>query len=101
MNFYRMDYTIEKVLDEVKTREQLLLRELTGKEFDPEEARLVLEKVLDHKWYVGEKLQRDIGLRVAAIDFVENFYESSVAKRNDRRNKRFDQNVLSPITFAA
>lgn len=89
MNFYKLDYTVEKVLDEMPSREQLILRELTGKDFDKEEARIVLEKVFDHKWYVGEKLQRDIGLRVAAVDFVENFYEPAVEKKN-RRGRRIE-----------
>lgn len=100
MNFYRLDYTIDKIISNLPSREQKILHELTGKDFEKEEAEIVWNKVLDHKWYVGEKLQRDIGLRVAAIDYVENFYEPSIQGKN-KQNRRFDQNVLSPITFAA
>jgi transitional endoplasmic reticulum ATPase len=100
MNFYKLDYTIEKVLNEAQTREQKILRELTGENFDKEESKIVLAKILDHKWYVGEKLSRDIGLRVAAIDYLENFYEPTV-EGNNKNNRRFEQSVLSPMTFAA
>ena len=51
--------------------------EFTGKKFEVEEADQNLWlKVIDHKWYISEHLNRDIGLRVAAIDFLQNFYEA-------------------------
>jgi hypothetical protein len=28
--------------------------------------------VLEHKWFVSERIGRDVGLRVAAIDYFEN-----------------------------
>jgi hypothetical protein len=28
--------------------------------------------VLEHKWFVSERLGRDVGLRVAALDYFEN-----------------------------
>jgi transitional endoplasmic reticulum ATPase len=30
------------------------------------------EKVLVHKWYLSERLGRDVGLKVATIDYFEN-----------------------------
>lgn len=100
MTVYKLDYTIEKVLQSNPTREQKILRELVGKDYEKEEAKVLWAKIQDHKWYVGECLNRDVGMRVAAVDYVENFYEPTV-KRQNRRNKKINQNVLSPITFAA
>jgi hypothetical protein len=33
---------------------------------------MVWPRLLEHKWYLGERLGRDVGLRVAALDFFEN-----------------------------
>lgn len=86
MFFYRNDYLIDKILESMLSSEQRFLAEFTGKQFSKTEAKNVWEKVVDHKWYVSERLQRDIGLRVAAIDFVENFYEPTF-KRNTENTK--------------
>jgi hypothetical protein len=48
------------------------LRQLAGVELSASEARAVWPSVLEHKWYLGERLGRDVGLRVAAVDFFEN-----------------------------
>jgi hypothetical protein len=75
MYFYRNDLLIDKILESMLTKEQHFLAEFTGRKFSKTEAKIVWKKVVDHKWYVSERLQRDIGLRVAAVDFIENFYE--------------------------
>ncbi len=75
MNFYKLDYPIEKVRQNSLSREQQILLELAGKTIEKAEAKILWEKVLDHKWYVSERLKRDIGFRVAAVDYIENFYE--------------------------
>ena len=48
------------------------LRRLAGVELSAAEARAVWPSVLEHKWYLGERLGRDVGLRVAAVDYFEN-----------------------------
>ena len=48
------------------------LRQLAGVELSSSEARAVWPSVLEHKWYLGERLGRDVGLRVAAVDYFEN-----------------------------
>lgn len=53
---------------------QVLLREFTGKRFSRNDAETVWSAILNHKWNMSEKLGRDVGLRVAATDFIENFY---------------------------
>lgn len=85
MNFYRLDYTIEKVLEELPTTEQAFLKEYTGLNLSSREAAILWERIVNHKWYVSEKLNRDIGFRAAAVDFIENFYESGLL-RNQRNN---------------
>jgi hypothetical protein len=48
------------------------LRQLAGVELSASEARAVWPSVLEHKWFLGERLGRDVGLRVAAVDYFEN-----------------------------
>ena len=59
------------------------LRQLAGVELSASEARAVWPSVLEHKWYLGERLGRDVGLRVAAVDYFENIRrpQASAARR--------------------
>jgi hypothetical protein len=75
MNFYKLDYTIEKVLREAPTPEQKLTKKYLSADFSKREAKYLWDRIIDHKWYIGERLKRDVGFRVAAVDYVENFYE--------------------------
>ena len=102
MNFYRLDYAIEKVLKNgFSSREQNLLREFAGRRFSREEAKSVWEKVLDHKWYLSEQLQRDVGLHVAATDFVENLYKPRHSVNDQSENRRVPFKVFSQYDFFA
>lgn len=55
--------------------EQILLREFTGKQFSRNSAATVWANVLSHKWNMSESLGRDVGCKVAATDYLENFYQ--------------------------
>jgi SpoVK/Ycf46/Vps4 family AAA+-type ATPase len=46
--------------------------EISGAKFDPKIATDIWPKILQHKWLLSEKLGRDVGFRVACIDFIEN-----------------------------
>lgn len=46
--------------------------EISGTRIDPEIAADLWQKILQHKWLMSEKLNRDVGLRTACIDFLEN-----------------------------
>jgi hypothetical protein len=46
--------------------------EISGIKFDPDIAADIWPKILQHKWLMSEKLGRDVGLRIACIDFLEN-----------------------------
>lgn len=83
---YPFDFIIENALEKQLSREQWLLRKFTGSRFARKEAAAIWDRIVDHKWYVSERLGRDIGLKVAAIDFVENIYEPP---RNSRRKSVF------------
>lgn len=46
--------------------------EMSGVRFEPEAAAALWPRILQHKWLMSEKLGRDVGFRVACIDFLEN-----------------------------
>lgn len=54
---------------------QVLLQEFTGQTFSRNEADAIWGKIINHKWNISEKLNRDVGFRTATIDFIENFYQ--------------------------
>ncbi len=92
-------YQTDEDLNNLPTEEQIFLKKHLNWDFPRKEAKYLWEKIVEHKWYVGERLKRDIGFRAAAVDYFENFYEPA---GNGRQNRsRAPQNVLSPITFAA
>ena len=87
---FRLDYVIEKSIGEGACEEQEVLKELAGVKLRPAEARAEWPRVLEHKWFVSERLGRDIGLRVAAIDYFENVR----LPRHTRTNGRTASRVL-------
>jgi transitional endoplasmic reticulum ATPase len=50
--------------------------EISGTKFDPDAAADLWPRILQHKWLLSEKLHRDVGLRVACIDFLENMEQA-------------------------
>jgi hypothetical protein len=69
---FKLDYVIEKRFAGWPRSERRVINTLAGVSVSLAEARLVWPRILDHKWYVSERLGRDVGLRVAAIDYFEN-----------------------------
>src|SRR5215207_1652925 len=69
---FRLDYVIEKSIGEGACEEQEVLKELAGVRLRPAEARAEWPRMLEHKWFLSERLGRDVGLRVAALDYFEN-----------------------------
>jgi hypothetical protein len=53
---------------------QGLVEAMTGIVLPRREAKQVLDRIPDHKWLLSEQLGRDVGMKVAAIDLIENFY---------------------------
>lgn len=46
--------------------------EISGTKLDPEIASDLWPKILQHKWLMSEMLKRDVGLKTACVDFLEN-----------------------------
>ena len=46
--------------------------EISGLKIDPDLAEDLWLKILQHKWVLSEKIGRDVGMKVACIDYVEN-----------------------------
>ncbi|MBA3243511.1 MAG: DUF4032 domain-containing protein [Acidobacteria bacterium] len=69
---FKLDYVIERTLAGQRNEEQRLIKELAGVRLTPQEARSEWSRVLEHKWFISERLGRDTGLRVAALDYFEN-----------------------------
>ena len=69
---FKLDYVIDRTLAVGACEEQKVIRELAGVCLDPADARAEWPRVLEHKWFVSERLGRDVGLRVAALDYFEN-----------------------------
>ncbi len=69
---FRLDYVIEKSIGEGVCEEQEALKELAGVKLRPAEARAEWPRMLEHKWFMSERLGRDVGLCVAALDYFEN-----------------------------
>lgn len=55
---YRIDYTIEKVLENNNSQQ------FTENSY--------VKTIKDHKWYLSERLGRDVGTIVAALDYFLN-----------------------------
>jgi hypothetical protein len=83
---YELDKTIERPAKSPGVRERRALRALAGIELSEDEALFFWPRILDHKWYMSERLGRDIGLRVAAIDYFENVWSENLwePRRPDR-----------------
>ena len=81
MNLLTFDSIITESPKTKYSDAQIFLLEFTKKNFSRKEAEAVWSKILDHKWQLSERLNRDVGLRVATIDYVEHFYHPVTQKR--------------------
>ena len=68
---FKLNYVIEKVLSASPSWSRAL-KELTGVRLSESHASAAWPRLLKHKWYLSERLGRDVGLRVAAVDYFEN-----------------------------
>jgi hypothetical protein len=69
---FELSYIIERVTQPQLTDTQRALNALAGVNLSAPEARELLPRLREHKWYVSERLGRDVGWRVAAADYFEN-----------------------------
>jgi transitional endoplasmic reticulum ATPase len=71
--------------------------ELSGVKFESDAASDLWAKIEMHKWLLSEKVGRDVGLRTACIDFLENVeqavHEYMAYKRTDILNEMGAQSI--------
>nr|WP_321464314.1 AAA family ATPase [uncultured Desulfobulbus sp.] len=65
---------------------------LTGVEYESNIAAEFWPKMLNHKWLLSEKLGRDVGVRTACIDFLENMDQAPAEFQVHQR-----QNMLNEM----
>src|SRR4028118_208974 len=72
MNSLKFEHVIEEVVTKYPADQRRMLKKLTGVKLSKAEVTKVWLSILEHKWYLSERLRRDVGLKTAAIDFFEN-----------------------------
>lgn len=72
---YKLDLAFDRLIRTGPSMERTMLRIYTGENISENEAKNLWKRIADHKWYVSERLSRDVGFHVAAVDYVEHFYE--------------------------
>jgi SpoVK/Ycf46/Vps4 family AAA+-type ATPase len=48
------------------------ISEFCGQMIDPDQAQALFPKIQKHKWLLSEQLNRDVGYKVATLDYLEN-----------------------------
>lgn len=66
--------------------------EYSGHKFEPEIAQDLWLNILQHKWFLSEKLGRDVGVKVACLDLMENT-GSIAGELRDKDNARLLRNL--------
>src|SRR5918912_346041 len=88
---FKLEHVIEEVISAHPHDQQRTLRKLTGVKLSTHAAQAAWPHILDHKWYLSERLGRDVGLRVAAVDYFENIQSPELFKP-----RRARQDTLPP-----
>ncbi len=79
--------------------EQKVIKQLTGKILSKNEAAAAWGNIQEHKWYISERLRRDVGWRVAAVDYLENLIKAK--EKSDRTSGGKYRRLLQLFTFAS
>jgi transitional endoplasmic reticulum ATPase len=96
-------YSMNNNAHEIISPEECTSRifELSGTRFEPDIAADLWPKILKHKWLLSEKLGRDVGFRIACIDFLENVEQAldeyMTYKRTDILNQMGAQTISREI----
>lgn len=69
-----MEETQQALLSPEECRKTII--ELSGEKYELDVAAVLWPMILNHKWLLSEKLGRDVGLRTACIDFLENMEQA-------------------------
>jgi hypothetical protein len=93
-----LDYLNERASERKLVEAEDLFQALSGTGLSHKQLSEVLPYIQNHKWYVSERLGRDVGLRVAAVDFIENFYRPA---EKDSRPQAVSQYLIGFAKKAA
>jgi len=66
--------------------------DISGHWFEPEIAEELWQEIEEHKWFLSERVGRDVGIKVACIDFIENI-DSIRRERADTERVRILQEL--------
>ncbi|MBI4963371.1 MAG: AAA family ATPase [Desulfomonile tiedjei] len=63
-----------EIVTDIPPPEECVTRifEFSGHKVEPDVAGDLWVKILQHKWFLSERLGRDVGIKVACVDFIEN-----------------------------
>ena len=86
-----VSFVVKEVVSGYLNSRRRAVRRLAGVRLPEPAARAAWARILEHKWYLGERLGRDVGLRVAAVDYFEN-----VEPPRPRATYRANRDVLPP-----
>lgn len=84
-----MEEPMPAVLSPEECMQQIF--ELSGVEYEPSVAVELWPKVLNHKWLLSEKLGRDVGIRTACIDFLENMDQAPAEYQTHQRQSLLNE----------
>jgi hypothetical protein len=68
----KFEHVVEEVVSNYPKDQRRVLQKLTGRKLSVEQASDAWPRILEHKWLLSERLGRDVGLRVAALDYFDN-----------------------------
>lgn len=98
---FKLEYATTRMGESGPGFERSLLRIYTDRRISEGEANDLLRKVADHKWFVSEKLNRDVGFHVAAIDYVENFYRPPAVTGRAGELRSYVSRMVKMVSSAA
>ena len=73
--------------------------ECSGHMFEPELAKELWPKILQHKRFLSQQVKRDVGIKIACLDLIENVEYSSKnmhAEEGIRLLKQLDARIIDP-----
>jgi len=79
--------------EEVTSQEDFVARifELSNHKFDPDTAQIIWSQILQHKWVLSEKIGRDVGIKVACVDFIDNIASLKDSVHDEQRVQHLKQ----------
>jgi len=102
-SFFLMEEIVKPVIVGTDPQEwPARIEELSGYSFDSATAAEIWPQINQHKWFLSEKLGRDVGIKVACLDFLENM---KTLTQDDTRSeklrvlKTFDAQITDPAVW--